>query len=183
MKRTVLILSIALLSFTVGVLFASYLALRASVISLKITKLKYEMEQEVLAIRAKHDNNISKAILHYSNIVASKEPPGLRSFDPNNNHWGFDFPFTAIILGKITENTTNATNHRGVEADIGMAHGKLAHALEMAGLEKESQEEYQKASLLVRLSPEKVRSLVDSVTKFDSETSQAGQTALGISQK
>lgn len=165
MKRTILLASIAIVSFILGVFFMGYLSSTASITFLDIVKVNYINEQEILAIRAKKDGNINKAIYYYSNMVAAKESPGLRSFDINKNPWNLFFPFEAIELRKLS----NTPRQRGIEIDIGFSHGKLANALEMAGLHKEAEEEYKKASILIRTSPEKVKKLIDDLRNYEDE--------------
>jgi len=163
MKRTVLIVPIAITSFILGVLFMGYLSSKASITFLDIVKVNYVNEQEILAICAKNDGNINKAIRHYYNLVDAKE--GLRSFDVKKNPWNFFFPFEAIALKKLSD----TPRQRGIKIDIGISHGKLANALEMAGLDKEAEEEYQKASILIGSTPEKVNKLIDDLKISENE--------------
>ena len=163
MKRTVLIVLIAIISFISGILFMGYLSSKAGETFLDMVKVNYIHEQEMLALRAKKEENINKAIRHYYNMVDAKE--GLRGFDINKNPWNLVFPFEAIALKKLSD----TPRQRGIEIDIGFSHGKLANILEIAGLHKEAEEEYKKASLLIGTSPEKVKKLITELKNPENE--------------
>jgi len=132
-----------------------YLSSNASTIFLDIVRINYINQQEILAIRAKKDMRLNEAVYHYSNIIAAKEHPDFFSFD-GLKKWNLFFPFEAVVLKEI-----NSTNYpQGYRIDIGISHGRLANALEMAGLLEEAEKEYNKASLLIHTSPENVKKLI-----------------------
>lgn len=163
MKRKVLIVSITIISFMLGVLFMGSLSSKAGETFIDVIKINYIHEQEILAIRAKNGGNVNKAIRHYYNMVDAKEV--LRSFDIKENPWNLFFPFQAIAL----RNLGSTHRQRGVEIDLGISHGKLADALEMAGFNGEAEKEYKKASVLTHMSPEKVKKLINDLRDHETE--------------
>ena len=158
----ILVVLLIIFSFFGGTLFMGYLSSKASILFLEMAKVDYINEQEILAIRTEKDENINKAICHFNNIVAAKE--SLYSFDGTKSRWNLFFPFEAITFKKLSD-----APQQGKEIDIGIAHGKLASALDLAGLHKEAEEEYKKASILIHGSPEQVKRLINDLKAHEKE--------------
>lgn len=163
MKKTVLIISILIVSFVSGVLFMGYLSSKAGETFIDIIKVNYIHEQEILAIHAKNSGNVNKAIRHYYNMIDAKEL--LHTFDIKENPWNLFFPFQAIALRSLG----NTPRQRGMEIDIGISHGKLAYALEMTGFNEEAENEYKRASILTHMSPEKVKKFIEDLKDHETE--------------
>lgn len=162
MKKSTMIIVICLICFSMGVLFMGYLSSQSSIVFIDMATTNYINEQEILAIKAKKNNNINKAIRHYENIVEAKE--GLRGLEATKKSWAIFFPFKALTL-----ETKSSLPSLAREIDIGDSYGKLANALEIAAQHKEAEEKYKKAITLTRLSHENLKKKIDILLKFEDD--------------
>lgn len=142
------------IGFIFGVITISYLSMRSSPSFLEMVRINYQLEQEIMAIRAKKNGNMNKAILHYSNLVSASSSPGLYCFNKNRKYWSIDFPISSIILEEIV---SSMRTNGGEKKQEGKNRAFLADALEKAGRRKEATSEYIKASNLLGCDIEKVR--------------------------
>jgi hypothetical protein len=152
------------IGFIFGVITISYLSMRASPSFLEMVRINYQLEQEIMAIRAKKNGNMNKAILHYSNLVSASSSPGLYCFNKNRKYWSMDFPITSLALEEIV---SSMRTNSGEKKQEGENRALLADALEKTGRRKEATSEYIKASNLLGCDIEKVKKIARIHMEYD----------------
>lgn len=150
------------IGFIFGVITISYLSVRASPSFLEMVRIHYQLEQEIMAIQARKNGNMNKAVLHYSNLVSSSSSPGLYCF--NKKYWSWHFPITSLALEKIVGSMRTKS---GDKKEEGRNRALLADALEKAGRRKEATSEYIKASNLIGCDIGQVKGIVKIHIEFD----------------
>lgn len=147
MKQHTISFSLIIAGFIIGVVFMGLLSKQASKVYIEGVRIEYEIEQEVLAVRAQKDGDLNKALVHYSNVVYATSSPGIRFFETRQSTWSLAFPFAAIILQEMRRNVDPSNI---VRARIeGMNRGKLAIILKALGRNNEAEEQYQIAANLM----------------------------------
>ena len=130
-----------------GVVSMGLLSMTASKLYSETVRIDYLIEQETLAARAQKDGDLSKALVHYSNLVYATSSPGIRFFKSLQSNWSFLFPFAALFLEEMTQNADPAkTGQAKIE---GINRGQLALVLETLGRKDEAEEQYQIAANLM----------------------------------
>ena len=155
-------------SFTIGFMTMGYLSMRASVKYLELVRLNYQIEQQIMAIRAKKLGDMNQAIIHYSNLVASSSSPGLSCFGKTKTYWALLFPINSLVLEEISD---TGKNGKSKEVEEGINRARLADALEGAGYTKEATSEYIKASHLLGCNNDivRVKKIIKRVLASDEE--------------
>lgn len=155
--------------FVLGVLIMGLLSQKASKTYLEIVNVKYEIQQEKLASRAKKDGDLERALIHYTNLVDATSSPGRAFFNFDETTWTWGFPFAALFLHKISEGTDSQGIARA--RNEGVNRGKLAAILEALGREKEASEQYKKAAALIGF--EDINRVKKLITTLESEEERA----------
>jgi hypothetical protein len=94
-------------------------------------RLNFRADQNFLAIKATQNNDVIDEVVHRKNIVDSFSKNSVTIFDDASEEYGFWTPFQLIILDKLSSSMDSA---KGAMVAEGLERGKLAYALEKAGL-------------------------------------------------
>lgn len=149
--------------FLIGVTLTSYLSMLASKSFVNIIRINYQTEQHLLAIKAKKNLDMKKAIVHYRNLVEASSNPGLYCFNEKRGLWSIDLPFTVFIMGDIAK-TAPASGTEKVEA---INRALLADVLEKSGDIDAANSEVKKSAKLMGFNADKeVQRLKSSVNNF-----------------
>jgi tetratricopeptide (TPR) repeat protein len=131
--------------FIAGVIATCFLSVKASHSLLDLVSLSYQQDQREMAIQSKLAGNYEKSIRHYKNLVESSSADGLPCFDQENQYWDFAFPFSSLILTKISTYDTDDGEKRSQGINLAL----LAYTLDAGGQPKEAKDIYNRAALLL----------------------------------
>lgn len=131
-------------------------------------RIGFRANQNFLAIKATQNNDVIDEIVHRKNVVDSFSKNGGMIFDDASEECGFWTPFQLIILDKLS---SSMDNPKGAKVAEGLERGKLAYALEKAGLTVKADSEWNHARELSGYSnnPEEFRQLIKKL--IDTEVS------------
>jgi hypothetical protein len=90
-----------------------------------------------------------------------------RGFNDKRDLWSIDFPFAAVILGKISKSIPNQA--KGAERVAAINRAMLADALEKSGDTKAANYEYAKAANIIGLGNDiqKLKKIVQTIMSHD----------------
>jgi hypothetical protein len=114
---------------------------------LRMVKTNYKQEQELLGDQSLRRGNLTRAWLHYDNVVNILTARNEGTVSPWAIKWSLNFPVTTPIVNKI-ENRADLTG-RGKMLEEGISRGKLALALEGMGRYEEAHQEYLRAAKIM----------------------------------
>lgn len=165
MKKLLLISLIFVIGLATGIILTSYLAKYASLSFLDIVRLKYQTEQQIMAIRAKKMGKIDHAVVHYRNLVAVSSSPGLYCFNKELEYWTLSFPFSYPTLkpGNILADKRSTMYSEGINRAM------LADVLDEAGEKEEARSQYLEAARLLGCDGDvaKVKKIIKGVLSSD----------------
>ncbi len=144
MKKLLKPILLLVLGFACGAIATCYLSMRASSYLIDVIEIDYQLEQQVMAIRAKKQGNLNQAVIHYSNLAAASSSPGLNCFTKVRKYWSMWFPFTSIMYRRMFD----PISEKSKKTDEAFNRAVLADALEKSGRMEEANSEYIKAAHL-----------------------------------
>jgi hypothetical protein len=167
MKKILFSILLLTVGVVIGVVVTSFLSMVASKSFINIVRINYQIEEQIKAIKAKKNADIKQAIVHYRNLVEASSSPGLYCFNDKRDLWSIDFPFAAVILGKISKSIPNQA--KGAERVAAINRAMLADALEKSGDTKAANYEYAKAANIIGLGNDiqKLKKIVQTIMSHD----------------
>lgn len=144
MKKKILNLIFFIGGFFIGIVAFSFMARQASFSYADSIRVNYQIEQQIMAIKAKNNKDYKDAVNHYKNIAESLS--SLECFKRSNDIWTLSYPIAAFInrligIGQIERS----------KKDEGIYRTLLSDALAKNGELNESIVELKKASILLGL--------------------------------
>ena len=82
--------------FLLGFATMAYLSMRASVTFLELTRVNYQIEQQILGVCAKRRGDMNKAVTHYINGVAASSSQDMAFWKQAHPRWTFQFPVALL---------------------------------------------------------------------------------------
>lgn len=143
-----LILSIALSAFVgvvIGALGMAYLSRSAGQYFVEELRHRLAGDQESRGQSALKHGDISTALHHYRNAVFLTTANPDVVFEKTKSDWSLSYPFTGSAANFLYANADSTT----LKAREGISRARLARALELSGLKKEAQEQYEAVATLM----------------------------------
>jgi hypothetical protein len=152
------ILSIFVFGLIVGALAVGYLSVPARKAYRQYLQQMYLNEQCTLAYSAlRHGRNL-EATVHFWNNLEADPVDGSKLFNPEDAK-AVDQGLGFFLLPQINKyfKTLVDRTPRAKEKELGLAHGKLAVALERLGYQREANEHWSKSAELLNISVDRTR--------------------------
>lgn len=149
MKKNILSLMLFVCGFIVGITIFSFLARQAASSYADSIRINYQIEQQLLAIKSKKNDDYKTAVNHYKNIVESSNF-SIKCFEKSKNLWTLGYPFFSFFnkiigIGKIERSNKTEGIYRALlsdalekEGDLDAAIIELKKASILLGLENET---------------------------------------------
>ncbi len=143
-KKPLIMSGVFVVGFLLGCMLMGVMAMNAGRTFLRMESANYRQEQELLGDQCLRHGNLTRAWLHYDNVVQILSAGDARAFNLRPTVWPLSFPVTALILNKMECRTDSSGRGRALEE--GISRGKLALALEKQGRSGEARLEYLRAA-------------------------------------
>ena len=130
---------IFIVGFLGGAVSFGILAFYTNDVYLHMIRTSFRAEQLILAAKATDERDIVRLLTHRWNIVDSSSEnwfPVSDKIHAENNFWK---PFELIILKNVLNSMQTPLETKKTE---GIARGKLAYALELAGMEQQAEKQW-----------------------------------------
>jgi hypothetical protein len=132
MRKGIIGVVIFLCGFILGIFCCLFLSMQAASSYADSIRINYQLEQHIMAVKAKAKDDMVAAIAHYKNIVDTSSS-AVGSFDNSKKIWTFSYPFLAGInkylgVGQIERSEASEGIYRALMSDALERHGNIAEA-------------------------------------------------------